>query len=224
VRISPTRDATQPRVTHEVEPHRTPATRSELRAAIARALETAQGRRPSGALVDTLTAQACLETASGSRMYDYNFGGIKGAGPRGAAVLTTSEVVGGKQITIRDRFRAYATLDEGALDYVRLIEGRFKGALAPAERGDVIGFARELKRAGYYTASEEDYARGLARLMSSGEGARELAGRSAHGGGAAAPLTAAGLARVQDSLDASCFAGAHGPCTRREESDEDDSS
>ena len=150
----------------EVEPRRTQVSQGEIRDAIARAHAKVTGRAASGATLDVLTAQASLETASGGRMYNYNFGGIKGAGPTGeTAKLRTHEVLGGKDVEIRDGFRAYRTIDEGATDYVRLMKDRFPGAMAQAERGDVDGFARALKQSSYYTADEKSYASGLRSLM-----------------------------------------------------------
>lgn len=149
----------------EVEPARTQVTRAEIRGAIARALEKDTGARANERTVDVLTAHASLETASGDRMYNFNFAGIKGRSPSGGtAVLRTKEVLEGREVSIRDGFRAYGSLDEGALDYVRTMRTRFGGALEPAARGDLDGFAHSLKKSGYYTASEKDYAKGLASL------------------------------------------------------------
>ena len=107
-------------------------------------------------------ARVELETAHGTSMINYNFGGIKGVGPSGlTARAKTPEVIDGKAKTIVDGFRAYRTLDEGAEDYVRLLKGHFSGALSAADAGSMDGFAHELKRAGYYTASEHDYASAL---------------------------------------------------------------
>ncbi len=146
----------------EVEPTRTPVSRPEIRAALARAHQEVTGHAATPALLDTLTAQASLETAGGAKMYNYNFGGIKGQGPTGlTAKCRTFEVEGGKQVHIRDGFRAYTSLDEGAKDYIGLMRGQFKSAVAKAESGDVRGFAHELREAHYYTASEADYAAAL---------------------------------------------------------------
>jgi hypothetical protein len=212
----------------QVAAQRTPVTRADLRAAIGRALERSDGQRPPAELVDVLTAHASLETASGDRMYNYNFGGIKGASPSGStAVCRTHEVVSGKEVVVKDGFRAYASLDEGALDYVRTMKAQFSGALAPAARGDVTGFAGALKRAHYYTASEADYARGLSSLM----GAKAGPGQAPSG--AAKPslgLSSADLSRVEGSLDAervlSALPSAVSPApshTQRASEDEDDS-
>ncbi|MDB4943519.1 MAG: hypothetical protein JWP97_3053 [Labilithrix sp.] len=153
----------------EVEPRRTPVTQGDIRGALARAHVKVTGRTASGATLDVLTAQASLETASGGRMYNYNFGGIKGSGPSGeTAKLRTKEVLNGQEVEIRDGFRAYQSLDDGAADYVRLMKDRFPAAMAQAERGDTDAFAHALKKSGYYTANESDYAHGLRSLMGTG--------------------------------------------------------
>jgi hypothetical protein len=149
----------------EVEAQRTPVTRADLRGAIARAHQKITGRSASASLLDTLTAHASLETGSGAQMYNYNFGGIKGAGPTGeTAKCRTKEVFDGREVEVRDGFRAYRSLDEGALDYVRLMRDRFGGAVARAESGDLDGFAHALKQAHYYTADESKYASALRGL------------------------------------------------------------
>jgi hypothetical protein len=213
----------------KVEPQRTPCTRADMRAAIGRALSHAGGAKPPAQLVDVLTAQASLETASGASMYNFNFGGIKGHAPDGGtASLRTHEVLGGKDVVIRDGFRAYASLDDGARDYVHTMKTRFGGAVEAATRGDVAGFAGALKRSGYYTASESDYAHGLASLM--GVPAATASAPRTHGASFTTPdlgLTSAGLARVGDALDADRWLGAISPSashtSRTAEEEEDDS-
>ena len=154
----------------EVDVQRTSVSRADLRGAIGRAHQKITGSAPSPALLDVLTAHASLETGSGAKMYNFNFGGIKGASPSGeTARMRTKEVIGGHEIEIRDGFRSYRTLDEGALDYVRLMRNRFGAAVARAEAGDIDGFAHALKQAHYYTADESKYAsalRGLSSLSS----------------------------------------------------------
>jgi hypothetical protein len=217
----------------KVEAQRTPVTRAELRAAIGRALERTSGTKAPTQLVDVLTAQASLETASGASMYNFNFGGIKGHAPDGGiASLRTHEVLGGKDVIVRDGFRAYASLDDGARDYVSTMKSRFGSAVDAAARGDVAGFAAALKRSGYYTASQADYTRGLASLMQTPSGS---AASSADAGGQKAVfppradlgLTSAGLARVGDALDADRWLSAISPsvshASRSSKEDEDDS-
>ncbi|MBX3186738.1 MAG: hypothetical protein KF819_06970 [Labilithrix sp.] len=211
----------------EVAPERTRVDREQIRGAIRRALAHTEGAPPPEQLVDVLTAHASLETASGDRMYNFNFGGIKGRGPSGAtAKCRTREVIEGREIVIRDGFRAYGSLDEGALDYVRTMKTRFGGALAPAARGDVAGFAGALKRAGYYTASEADYARGLTGLLGASGSAREgAAPRAAGAPTAGLGVSALGLSRVGDALDADRVLDAMGRAplrSRRVENDDED--
>lgn len=214
-----------------VELQRTPATRSELRAAIKRALVRTDGVEPPSTLVEVLTAHASLETASGDRMYNFNFAGIKGRSPSGmTAIARTREVLGGKEVEIKDGFRAYATIDEGALDYVHTMKGRFAGALTPAARGDVRGFAHALKSAGYYTAAESDYARGLAGLMGI-SGPSTARADTVHSAKAYVPrelgsLSTQGLARVEGALDQGRWLDALGasPARGHHTSNDDDDS
>lgn len=185
-RVGPSPVTLPERATHarEVEPTRTPVTKADLRASISRAYEKLTGHQGSAKLIDTLTAHASLETGSGSAMYNYNFGGIKGRGPTGeTARCRTKEVIDGKEIEIRDGFRAYRSLDEGAVDYVKLMKDRFGGAVARAEVGDLDGFAHALKKASYYTADETKYATALHRLAgTAGPATASTTAPAAHGG------------------------------------------
>jgi peptidoglycan hydrolase FlgJ len=145
-----------------VDPTRTPASQSQLRAAIDRAYKRVTGQAASAPLLDTLTAQASLETGQGAQMYNWNFGGIKGSSPSGQTTqCLTHEVVLGSTQTVKQGFRAYGSIDEGAEDYVRVLRKNFGAALGKAELADIGGFAHALKQAGYYTASESDYANAL---------------------------------------------------------------
>lgn len=147
---------------HEVQARRTPASMGEVRAALARALKTATGRAPNARTVDVLAAQVSLETAHGGSMYNFNFGGIKGASPGGeTASYLTREVLDGKSVTLQQGFRAYGSIDEGARDYVAVLKNRFPQAYAQAIAGNVDGFAHALKQSHYFTASETEYAAGL---------------------------------------------------------------
>lgn len=155
-----------PRVSREVPLTRTATSRAEMRAAIGRAEQRLTGRAPSPATVDLYTAQACLETGSGRSMYNFNFGGIKGTSPSGmTAVSATHEWEGTTRYRTQAHFRAYASLDEGAQDFLSLLHRRYGGAVAAAERGDVDGYARALKAGGYFTGPEARYANDLRGLL-----------------------------------------------------------
>ena len=64
----------------EVTLERTAVTRDAMRSALGTALEKYLGHPPSTATLDVVTAHASLETGAGRSMYNYNFGGITGAG------------------------------------------------------------------------------------------------------------------------------------------------
>ncbi|MFO0676844.1 MAG: hypothetical protein U0169_09935 [Polyangiaceae bacterium] len=158
-----------------VPAERTSVSRDALRDAIRDAM-AASGSQASAAIVETLTAHAAHETGDGSRMFNFNFGGIKGVSPEGLTADTrTREVVDGRSVEVRSGFRAYSSLARGAEDYVATMQTQFRSALGPASIGDLRGFAHALKEARYYTASEEDYARALERASGA---------PTAHGSGA----------------------------------------
>jgi len=146
----------------DVEARRTPVSMSDVRSALARALQSATGRTPSSQTLDVLSAQVSLETAHGGAMYNFNFGGIKGASPAGdTAHYMTREVLNGHEVKLDQGFRAYSSLDAGARDYVSVLKTRFPQAYSMAMSGNIDGFAHSLRQAHYYTASEQDYAAGL---------------------------------------------------------------
>lgn len=112
-----------------------------------------------------MTAQWAHETGHGASMFNYNFGGIKGAGPGGLSVAQrTREGWGETERTITDNFRAYRTAEEGATDYVRLLVRRFPEAVESARAGDPQKFVRGLKARGYFTGNEAAYTRSIVAL------------------------------------------------------------
>ncbi|MCU0682324.1 MAG: hypothetical protein MUF34_08735 [Polyangiaceae bacterium] len=149
----------------DVAARRTPLSTAEIRAAVGVAYERSTGRpAPEGAL-RVLTAHVSLETAHGQRMFNYNFGGIKGASPEGTtARYQTHEVFAGKRVQLEQPFRAYADPASGASDYLNLLRKRYPDAVAAAERGDARAFAEKLGRAGYFTAPASEYAAAMDRL------------------------------------------------------------
>ena len=130
--------------------------------ALERALTQTTGSRPPREMVAVLSAQWAHETGRGASMFNYNFGGIKGTGPSGLSVVQrTREGWGASERTIKDRFRAYRTPEEGAADFVGLLARRYPAALEAAERGDTHSFVRALKAKGYFTGNEHAYIRSV---------------------------------------------------------------
>lgn len=64
------------------------------------------------------------------------------------------------------RMRAFETPADGALDYCRFVAGgRYAGAWRLLLEGDATGYVHALKQAGYFTADETTYARGVSSLQ-----------------------------------------------------------
>jgi hypothetical protein len=144
---------------------RTPLTPEQASSLIAGALERQTGEPPSKESVAILTAQWAHETGRGASMFNYNFAGIKGASPAGLSVSQrTREGYGAAERTITDNFRAYRTAEDGADDYVALLQRRFPAALDAAQAGDPAGCVRALKQAGYFTGDEGAYTRSVTAL------------------------------------------------------------
>ena len=62
-------------------------------------------------------------------------------------------------------FRAYDSLDEGAVDYLALLHRRFASAWPAVIEGDPGKYSRLLKAARYYTADEDHYTRSVTSLF-----------------------------------------------------------
>ena len=71
-------------------------------------------------------------------------------------------------------FASWEDLDSAARDHVALLMRRFPSAIDRAKAGDVDGYVKELKRRGYFTASEDDYMKAVRSI--SKRYTRELAG------------------------------------------------
>jgi hypothetical protein len=140
--------------------------------AVIAAWKRARGSFPSRATVGVLWAQYALETGRGAACWNFNLGNVKhtlGDGYDYVMLAGTWEVLDGKRVVFQPPhpqtwFRAYASLDAAMRDHLELLVRRFAPAWPAVEAGDPVAFAHELKRRGYYTAPEADYARGLASL------------------------------------------------------------
>lgn len=133
---------------------------------LARAHLSALGRPPAAPTLATLWAHWAHETARGARMFGNNFGGLKGHGPDGATVeLWTREQTDAGSVLVRRWFRAYPTVEQGALDYIRTLATRFGGALRAARYADAETFVTELHGGGYFTDDPEPYERAIRSLL-----------------------------------------------------------
>lgn len=66
---------------------------------------------------------------------------------------------------VQTRFRAFESLEDGAEMYLGKLSGKYRGALAPAARGDVLGYVTALRDLGpYFTADFNGYYRAVLSL------------------------------------------------------------
>lgn len=137
-------------------------------------LETITGKTPPDGQVAVLTAQSALESGRWRSMHRFNPGNIKAS--TDYEYLYTqyrcNEVIGGKTEWFdpphpQTSFRAFMDLETGVLDYLRFLSGRARYAApwAAAIKGDPAAFVHALKMAGYFTASEGPYLKGVVSLF-----------------------------------------------------------
>lgn len=162
----------------------TVASAADVYASLRAAWQSILGTTPARASLLVLLSQWSLETGGGGSCNNWNLAGIKhtdGDGHDFAEYLTTERlsrttamalVTTGTATVVKDdgativvklpqKFRAYASLNEAAIDYLQELRHQFGFAWPAVEAGDVLDFAHRLKLRGYYTATEADYAAGL---------------------------------------------------------------
>ncbi len=156
------------------------------------ALKEQMGHEPSDEVVALALSKTALETARWQSIHKSNWGNIK-AGPKYEGMYTAyacNEILSGQVVWFsprgrldkqngkvvaeaydfppwhpQTRFRAYAGLFDGVSEYTDFIAtGRYKVAWARLLSADVTGFVHELKLAGYFTADEALYAKGVRGL------------------------------------------------------------
>jgi len=148
-----------------VAARRTQLSGSEAAEALKSAWTQVRGEAPSQETLSILVGQWAHETGRGQSMLNFNFGGIKGTGPSGmSAAYGTREGWGENATRVVARFRAYGSAEEGARDYVSLLERRYPDAVNAAEAGDARGFVQALKTNGYFTDNLASYTRSVESL------------------------------------------------------------
>ena len=116
-----------------------------------------------GAKYPTLVAaQWALESSWGKHVSGKNnFFGMKVKG----TVVTTTEFVNGKQVTVRDEFRDYASLDECVRDLVNKWYKDYKSYKGVNNAPTLADAARDLVKQGY--ATDPKYAEKLIKVLQS---------------------------------------------------------
>lgn len=107
-----------------------------------------------------LLAQSSFETAVWQSMFNWNFGNSV-VGKSGAKWFTLKNDAN-RPLEKRHHYRVFDTAVDGAAYYVHLLHTRYPEAWALLGSGDTLAFAKALKLHGYYEATIEQYAAGLA--------------------------------------------------------------
>ncbi len=151
----------------------TPMTAKEVALAFRSAFEKVVGRTPSNACLALIVAHSALETGRWKSIHCYNFGNIK-ASPTYEGLycqFRCNEVINGKVQWFdpphpQTNFRAFASVDDGAVDHLEFLAHRKRYAVAWANMcdGAPLAFVDSLKRAGYFTADEAPYSRAVVSL------------------------------------------------------------
>jgi hypothetical protein len=176
-----------------VDPILTPLTFDEAADRMQQGILVATGIAPTTKALALALAKTALETGRWQKMWNGNWGNIK-AGENYEGMFTAfpcNEVLNGKtvwfspegQLTGKGgeivgvtwavppahpqcRFRAYANGFDGAQQYVDFVaNGRYAEAWNRLLDGDVVGYVRQLKIRGYFTADEATYLRGVESLF-----------------------------------------------------------
>lgn len=129
-------------------------------------------------LLALLTAQSALETGRWKSMWNFNMGNIRGPGQGGEwmAIPGANEVIDGMVVSgpaVEGGFAAFRDRYEGAKAFVRFLgtashppnANRYQPAWDAAAEGDVVGYVSGLKAAGYFTADEGLYLKGVAGTL-----------------------------------------------------------
>ena len=150
----------------ELPATRTPFTARELLDALTAAFSDQMGQPPTHPALVILAGQIGLETANGTACFDWDVGNFKAVPGADYQAFRTWEIVGGKRVDMVCRFAAFPSLQVGIEAYLHAMYTRWGAAWHYACLGDAAGFAHALKAAGYYTADEGEYARGVAARAS----------------------------------------------------------
>ena len=128
-----------------------------------------EAQRRTGAPASVAIAMAINETGWGtSRLAReaHNYFGIKGRlgeGPAGVVWMTTWEVLGGRNVYLREPFRAYHSPEESFLDFGLFLHANPRYQRALTRTDDPRAFVREIAAAGF--ATDPDYAAKIIRIM-----------------------------------------------------------
>ena len=152
-----------------VEKRKTPVSDSEMSDALVYAWKELFKTTPTQEQIALVMAQNSLETGARKSMWNYNVGNLtttENSSYKYFDTLKTKEQIEpGKWVESYLKYRAYDSLKEGALDYLKFISGkRYANAWQHILNPNPQAFSKELKRSKYYTANESEYTKGITSL------------------------------------------------------------
>ena len=148
----------------------TPVSESQLVQAIIESWKELFSATPTKEQVTMVLAQNALETGHRKSMWNYNVGNITTSGKGSFNYiddLTTNEQIKpGKWEKRNLKYRAYPTLKDGVVDYLKFLSGKkYAGAWTHIMNPNPVAFSKALKQIGYYTADEAPYTKQLKSLF-----------------------------------------------------------
>jgi hypothetical protein len=150
----------------------TPIDPEDLADALVHAWRNLLGTTPARESILLLLAQSAHETGRWKSAHCFNIGNVKGRAGDGRdyTQFRCWELVNGVKMWFdpphpATRFRAFRSLAEGTVDYLGVLRGRYASAWPAIEAGDPLAFVHLLKVKGYFTDTEENYAKGVVSFV-----------------------------------------------------------
>ncbi len=162
---------------NKVNKENNPVSESQMAQAMIEAWKDLFGNQPSKEQIAILMSQNALETGHRKSMWNYNVGNLTtGPGWKGdywegldwlyEHFKGRSGLDERRKKSIKLQYRAYPSLKDGAKDYLRMISsGRYSKAWQSIVHPNIEEYSKALKQAGYYTADEAPYTKGLQNLF-----------------------------------------------------------
>ena len=134
------------------------------------------GELPKKESIGVIWSQNALETGSTTSMWNNNIGNVKFVASKNPdndngltymMLANVWEIINGQKVIFQPPhpatwFRAFPTLADGVAFHLDFLKNhRYKASWVAVEAGNPTQFAHLLKVAGYYTASETDYANAM---------------------------------------------------------------
>ena len=150
----------------------TPIDPEGLADALVHAWRKLLGTTPSREAILLLLAQSAHETGRWRALHCFNIGNVKGKAGDGRdyTQFRVWEIVNGEKVWFDPLYSAicfcvFRSFEQGVVDYFGVLRGRYLSAWPHVEAGDARAFVHALKARGYFTDSEENYAKAVVSFV-----------------------------------------------------------